>query len=147
MNSKYISYYFFPVFVFIFAAIAVVIIFPGQKETVLDGIFSREQANRGNLIYSIYCLECHGDKLQGGGTFIPTLSGIDFTANWKRQSLDNLFSYLVEFMPLDSPRSLTPQEYVDVLSYILEYNGYPHGKEELPPVRTELKRLRFVPIH
>jgi hypothetical protein len=34
-------------------------------------------------------------------------------------------------MPLGAAGSLTGQEYVDVLAYILQANGHPAGKDEL----------------
>jgi hypothetical protein len=35
-------------------------------------------------------------------------------------------------MPPDGPGSLSDQSYVDVVSYLLDANGYPRGDKELP---------------
>jgi hypothetical protein len=48
-------------------------------------------------------------------------------------------------MPLGRPGSLTRQEYLDILAYVLQKNAYPEGPSELtatvvsawPPLRIE----------
>ena len=44
-------------------------------------------------------------------------------------------------MPVGSPRSLSPQEYADVLAYLFELNKYPAGQQELTPAREQLEAI------
>ena len=44
-------------------------------------------------------------------------------------------------MPVGAPRSLTPQEYADVLAYLFELNKYPAGQQELTPARDRLEPI------
>jgi len=43
-------------------------------------------------------------------------------------------------MPQDRPGSLTPQQYIDVLAYILQLNGIQPGSQELVPDMALLAR-------
>ncbi|MBI4487062.1 MAG: c-type cytochrome, partial [Acidobacteria bacterium] len=36
-----------------------------QTRSVSDGVYTAEQAQRGQALYKTQCLACHGDKLQG----------------------------------------------------------------------------------
>jgi len=44
-------------------------------------------------------------------------------------------------MPQHSPRSVSPPEYADVLSYMLQVNKFPSGKEELSAQSAQLDRI------
>ena len=127
--------------------IAVTLVLPANAvQSILDGVYSEDQAERGRELYNTYCSGCHGDKLQGGGDFFPSLSGTTFTANWRSQSLGDIFYFITEFMPFDMPGALEAQYYADSLAYILKFNGYPAGDKELLPDRELLKKIRFISI-
>ena len=44
-------------------------------KTVLDGIYTSAQAERGKAVYAMNCAGCHGDKAEGGaaGPALPSL--------------------------------------------------------------------------
>jgi mono/diheme cytochrome c family protein len=46
-------------------SVAVLAVFAAQQVTVWDGVFTREQADRGEKLYADRCARCHGDTLQG----------------------------------------------------------------------------------
>jgi hypothetical protein len=46
-------------------------------------------------------------------------------------------------MPLDRPGSLSRQDNVDVVAYILRFNQFPAGKDELPREIQTLKQIVF----
>ena len=48
-------------------------------------------------------------------------------------------------MPENNPGSLTDQEYVDVIAYMLSFNGMPAGDDELPPDPQSLARAVIQP--
>jgi hypothetical protein len=46
-------------------------------------------------------------------------------------------------MPKSEPGTLTPDEYAQVLAYLLELNGMPAGDVELPPDPEAMKTIRI----
>jgi alcohol dehydrogenase (cytochrome c) len=46
-------------------------------------------------------------------------------------------------MPSNAPGSLKPEEYADVLSFVLSSNKYPAGKTELPTDPSALKGVKM----
>jgi mono/diheme cytochrome c family protein len=99
-------------------------------KTTNDGIYTAEQAKRGNALYGQSCANCHMDDLSGSGQ-APPLAGDVFMANWEGRSLGDLFDITRSTMPLNQPGSMSTQEYVDVVMYMLQANGYPTGSDEL----------------
>ena len=107
---------------------------PGlHKATILDGIFTAAQAERGKEAYRLYCSSCHYGDLRG--TNGPALKGQPFIDNWREDSSKSLFTFMRESMPRNAPASLSDQTYLDILAYILSVNMYPAGSNEL---RTDL---------
>jgi len=111
-----------------------------QAKSQWDGVYTMEQAGRGEKLYAEQCASCHGDALTGG-EMAPALVGGEFTANWNDLSLGDLFERIRISMPQDNPGSLTRQQNADVLAFMLSRGGYPAGKMDLP---TELPALRQV---
>jgi hypothetical protein len=46
-------------------------------------------------------------------------------------------------MPKNEPGSLTPQEYVDVVAYLLRMNNLPTGSGDLSTDVAQLRRIRI----
>jgi hypothetical protein len=44
-------------------------------------------------------------------------------------------------MPQDSPGSLSPREYADIVAYLLKLNKLPAGPNDLPSEAEKLKQL------
>ena len=101
--------------------------------TTLDGVYTMEQAKRGEEIYRRDCALCHRDNLLGnaidGG---PPLRGPQFTTRWTDFSIETMLATIAELMPVDDPGSLSRQEYVDVVGFVLWANQLPAGEIELP---------------
>ena len=108
--------------------------------TIWDGIYTKEQAERGKSLYASGCAECHGAGMEGDD-MSPALVGSDFLWNWNGLSVGDLFERLRISMPEGNPNSMTVQEKADVLAYMLEINQYPTGKDELPPRASELNTI------
>jgi len=52
----------------VFATVALVAMtIRAQERTVWDGIYTDEQATRGEALYGEHCVRCHGATLQGNG--------------------------------------------------------------------------------
>ena len=65
--------------------------------------------------------------------------------NWKGQTLGDLFEKVSMTMPASSPGSLKPQEYGDLIAFLLGENGFPAGQKELEHETAPLKQIRIVP--
>lgn len=94
-----------------------------------DGVYTEAQAARGRIAYMQNCGRCHGADLSG--TFeIPPLMG-RFMPYWSGSTLDALFDYVSNAMPLDRPGALSPAANTDIVAYLLKANGLPSGAKEL----------------
>lgn len=102
---------------------------PAARTSVRDGLFSAAQARRGQAAYETACAECHMPDLSGR-EYAGTLAGFGFQLKWQDGSVAELYGR-VRSMPLGRPGSLTQQQYVDIVAYILEKNAYPSGDHEL----------------
>jgi cytochrome c len=111
-------------------------------QSVLDGVFTDEQATRGGDVYAATCAHCHGKQLEGGEE-APALAGQSFMSSWKGSSVGDLVNRARRTMPDDNPGSLTLQQYTDVAAYILQQNHYPAGKTELPVEIEKQKLIKF----
>jgi len=110
------------------------------QKTTMDGVYTAEQAARGKAQYSQICANCHMDDLSGSGQALP-LAGDAFTQTWEGQSVGDLFDLIHNTMPQDKPGTLSPDAVVDVITYLLQYNKYPVGKEELKDDPDALKKI------
>ena len=113
-----------------------------QGKSVWDGVFTAEQAKRGEAAYTESCASCHGGDLSGDG-FAPALSGTDFSGNWNDLSVGDLYERIRISMPPTGPGDVPPQGKVDIVAHILNFNKYPEGKEELEPKTEVLKQIKI----
>jgi mono/diheme cytochrome c family protein len=114
-----------------------------SPKSVLDGIYTEAQAMRGDKVYAENCATCHGPKLAGTDTAGPSLSGPDFTNGWKDMTAGALLSKINTDMPSNAPGTLTPEQYADVMSFVLSVNKYPAGQTELPTDANALKAVKM----
>jgi len=112
------------------------------SRSVWDGVYTEEQAKRGEELYRKECASCHGDTLIGGGGATP-LSGGTFLSNWNGLTVGDLFDRIRKTMPQGSPGKLTKQQDADILAYLLSFNKFPAGKTELQKQVEFLKEIRF----
>jgi len=116
----------------VFATVALVAMtIRAQERTVWDGIYTDEQATRGEALYGEHCVRCHGATLQGNGEGAKSLSDATFKSTWNGISMGALFDRVRLSMPQDKPGSLTRQQVADLLAFILRANRFPAGKDEL----------------
>jgi mono/diheme cytochrome c family protein len=110
---------------------------------VFNGLYTKEQAQRGRALYDSSCADCHGTKLEGG-TSTP-LAGDDFFASWSKPelTLDDFYYIVRKTMPKDAAGTLTREAYTDIVAYILQQNGFPAGDKELIPDPTLMKAVRL----
>ena len=113
-----------------------------DTRSVWDGVYTEEQAQRGEPLYRANCGSCHGDTLKGSGE-TPPLSGGTFTANWNGLTLGDLFERIRRTMPQDKPGRLSRQSKADIVAYVLKFNKFPTGKTELEHQTEFLREIRF----
>ena len=112
-------------------------------KTQWDGVYTADQAKRGEGLYSQYCASCHGPDLTGG-EMAPGLTGGEFQSNWNDLSLGELFERMRISMPQNAPGSLSRQQDADILAYVLFKGNYPAGQTELPTQTEVLSTIKFV---
>jgi len=109
-------------------------------KSVAGGVYTAEQAKRGEAVYKEQCAACHGDNLEGSGP-MPPLAGKDFLANWGGKPVAEVFDKTQTSMPATAPGSLTPEQTADVIAYILSVGKYPAGSADLPGKADDLKQI------
>lgn len=102
--------------------------------TTSSGVYTSGQASRGEQTYMSICVACHPT-----GTYTAPA----FREKWNGAPLSDLFGLISHTMPKQEPASLTPEEYADVVAYLLKINGAPTGKQELPPDEKVMKKIRI----
>ena len=113
-----------------------------SQRSVWDGVFTSDQAKRGQARYAELCASCHGDMLEGGESS-PALAGGAFLANWNTLSVGDLFDRTRSTMPQNRPGSLNREANAEILAYILSANQFPAGKEALPQASEVLKGIKI----
>lgn len=110
--------------------------------SVWDGVYTEEQAKRGEALYYQRCVACHGPELEGGD-MTPALSGGVFTSTWNGLSVGELFERIRISMPLDRPSTLSRAQSADVVAFLLKVNKWPAGAVELPRDLEPLKEINI----
>jgi len=112
------------------------------EPSVLDGVYTKIQAERGRRSYLKECSNCHSQNLRGGETGLPLL-GRSFRAAWSDKTLGDLFENIRTTMPEESPGRLSDKIYINILAYILESNRFPPGPTALEANLTHLNEIRL----
>jgi len=115
---------------------------PAATRSVWDGVYTDEQAQRGEPLYHEMCASCHGDTLKGSGE-TPALAGNTFLSDWNGLTLGDLFERIRRTMPQDKPGRVTRQQKTEILAYLLSFNKFPTGKMDLPHQTEFLNEIRF----
>ena len=102
--------------------------------------YSPAQAISGKATYERQCVACHGEGLDDG-EFGPMLRGDDFLLRWGGKSVEELFHYVTDTMPTAQPGSLTEEEYLNVVAYLLSRNTIAAG----PPLTPLTQRTMTLP--
>src|SRR5262245_10569543 len=96
---------------------------------IWQGVYTTAQADRGKAIVNAWCLRCHGEDLSGNTA--PALKGDRFQSSWGGDVIDSLFTNVRDTMPPNFGTILDDQVKLDIVTYILQTNGFPAGTTEL----------------
>jgi len=105
-----------------------------QEKSVKAGVYTAAQAGRGEAQFRTTCASCHAPNRFTDDLFYMSFAG---------KPLWEMFEVISETMPEDNPGSLKPQEYADVISYLMQLNKFPEGQEELPPTKEMLMTIKM----
>ncbi len=114
---------------------------PAATPSILAGAYTEEQALRGRDLYYQHCLQCHGETMAGADKS-PPLVGPQFASTWNGAPLAALVARIAT-MPPEKPASLLEEQRVEILTYVLWYNGLPLGSEPLPAEQDALTKMTF----
>ena len=117
----------------------------GQARTTWDGIYTEEQAARGEGLYQEWCASCHAPDLSGGD-LAPGLVGGEFVWNWSGITVGQLFERLRISMPQENPSRVTRAQKADILAFMLYVNEFPAGEHELADRTNMLEQIMFEAI-
>jgi mono/diheme cytochrome c family protein len=128
----------------IYAAIMVAALAWAQDESrsVWDGVYTADQAKRGQAQYQQHCASCHGVSLTGG-EMSPALAGGEFLANWNGLTAGDLFERIRKTMPQNKPGKLNREVNAEILAYLLAFNKFPESQTELSSNTEFLKQIRI----
>jgi mono/diheme cytochrome c family protein len=113
---------------------------PAAAQTVWDGVYTTEQAERGKDIYLSECVLCHGATLLGAEDG-PAVTGEGFRMAWDGRTADELVERIRTTMPADGPGFLSRAQSTDLTAYLFSDNGFPAGDAEMKSSLAALKQI------
>ena len=112
-----------------------------EPKSTSTGVFTEEQAKKGEAAYQRVCASCHGADLHSTEAEAPDLTDGAFKFGWQGKTLAERFEIIRNTMPPGRRGSLDDQAYLDVVTYILRFNNVPAGKQALQPDINMLKQI------
>jgi mono/diheme cytochrome c family protein len=114
---------------------------PAGTRSTASGVFTAAQAKNGEQAFQAKCASCHGPDLHSSDPEAPDLTEGAFRFGWQGKTLANRFEQIRSTMPYGNSRSLDDQTYVDIVAYILSFNGIPAGNQMLAPDVPALEKI------
>jgi cytochrome c len=103
-----------------------------QKTTTNDGVYTKAQADGAKAQFEKLCASCHPFTVAGKKKEKDVPLGDEpFFESWSGRPLSEMISTIALTMPNDGSATVTDQEAVDLVAYILQQNGYPVGEKPL----------------
>jgi mono/diheme cytochrome c family protein len=106
-----------------------------SMQSVKIGVYTAEQADRGVALYKRKCASCHAPNRFTDDQL--------FLTPYANKPLWDMFEVISDSMPEDDPGGMTPEEYADVIAYLLRLNGFATGQTELPASKDALSQILF----
>ncbi|HEX9705666.1 MAG TPA: cytochrome c [Gemmatimonadales bacterium] len=118
------------------AAVALFAGAPAAAQSVSEGSYTIDQADRGEAVFRDICSSCHTPGQFSGSVFLRA---------WNGTTAYDLFTLMRTTMPYDNPGQLRREQYADVMAYVFKLNGLPTGPRELPSDDAGLRRVKIEP--
>jgi mono/diheme cytochrome c family protein len=103
-----------------------------SQKSVKAGVYTAAQADRGQALFRSKCASCHAPNRFTDDLFYSSFAG---------KPMWEMFDVISDTMPEDNPGSMKPEEYVDVMAYLLKLNSFPTGADELPVGKDKLSTI------
>jgi mono/diheme cytochrome c family protein len=125
-----------------FAVLAAAVSLRGQapRPRIWQGVYTAAQAERGKAAFSTTCLRCHNADLSGDRG--PALKGERFMTTWGGGTVTRLFEKIRDTMPPFATSTIDDRTKLDIITFILQTNGFPAGEKEL--VADDLEAIEIV---
>jgi polar amino acid transport system substrate-binding protein len=96
-----------------------------RKHAKVPALYTADQAAKGATAYYQNCAMCHGPLLDGqsGGFPGPALKGPDFADPSYDFHVKDIFNFVAKLMPPGTPGSLTHDQDVVIMAFLLQQNG------------------------
>ena len=92
-------------------------------------LYTKAQAATGLGKFIGNCAMCHGAHLEGRAG--PSLKGPNWASDKADYTVGEVFTVVSQQMPATDPGSLEKSDYVNIMAYLLQQNGYPAGDKAL----------------
>jgi len=113
------------------------------SRSVWDGVYTEEQARRGEALFDRECAGCHGAG-GAGGSMAPALADPAFSANYDGQTVGDLFERNRTTMPVGREGRLSGAAVADITAFLLQCNKFPAGAGELAAQASLLRQIQYV---
>lgn len=107
---------------------------PALPTSAAAGIYTAEQADRGQQIFNGACTTCHNPA---------QFTGRMFGYTWMNEPVGALYEFIRNAMPQNDPGSLSDAEYAAIVAHILRLNDRPAGSTELPADPEWMGQVRW----
>ena len=102
---------------------------------IWQGVYTAAQAERGKATFLVTCQRCHNADLSGDRG--PALKGERFMTTWGGGGANRLFEKIRDTMPPFATSTLDDATKLDIVTFILQTNGFPAGQKDLAAADLE----------
>lgn len=102
-----------------------------QGASTSDGVYTADQATKGQALYAQTCESCHQPA---------KFTGAEWTRAYVGRPLAEVDGAMAE-MPADNPGTLTADDVAALIAYFLHMNKYPEGQTPLSGAPDALKGI------
>ena len=102
------------------------------QKTTNDGVYTKAQADGARQQFDKICADCHPFTVAAKKKpkDLP-LGDEPFFESWSGRTLSEMVTVIALTMPNDGSATVTDEEAVNLVAYILQQNGYPAGSSPL----------------
>jgi cytochrome c len=104
-----------------------------------NGQTAGQMAGAGQTVFADKCSPCHGDR--GQGVSSPSVIGSGANLG-KFNTGKGLYDYVKSNMPFNAPGSLSDQEYLNVVAFLLVQDNYVSSDTQLDTGKLESVNLK-----
>ncbi|MHB8109742.1 MAG: c-type cytochrome [Syntrophorhabdaceae bacterium] len=112
--------------------------------------YTTDQASNGKVLYAKNCAVCHGANGEGGtvpeqfgknlaGKKASPVAGPGYLP--KMKTAGQAYDFARKNMPADKPGSLKNDEYLEIISFVLQANNVPPDGKSLTPASAKKIKL------